>query len=80
MRKTFNKNFDIEGNEFFRVCRTFIRSKIVPLGSFGSGPGIRCLLVLTVLHYFSAPIYYVFVRKEDAIRKVYLRLKRLAER
>jgi hypothetical protein len=75
MKKLFNRNYDIEGNELARVCRTYFRSRVIPLGSFGTGPGLRCLLVFTVLHYFSAPVFYVFVRKENTVRRIYQKLK-----
>ncbi len=80
MIKIFNKKFDLEGNEFCRVASTYLKNKILPMGSFGSGPGRRCLIVLTLLHYFSMPVYWLLVRKEDEMRRVYHKLKSLAGR
>ncbi len=80
MRKICNRNFDLEGNEFSRVASTYVKSKILPMGSFGSGPGPRCLIVLTLLHYFSMPVYWLLVRREDEMRRVYHKLKSLAGR
>lgn len=80
MRKIFNRNFDLEGNELSRVATTYAKSKILPMGSFGSGPGPRCIVTLAILHYFSRPAYWLLVRREDQLRRVYHKIKRLVKR
>lgn len=76
-RKLFTTRFDIEGSESLRVTRTLAMSKIVPLGSFDTGPDARCLVVLTILHYFGRPLFWLFVRQEQRMRRVYHLLKRI---
>lgn len=74
----FNNNYDIQGNELSRVIRTYVRSRIIPLGYFGSGPGVRCIVVLGILHYFSRPVFWLLVRREEQVRGLYRKIKKIA--
>ena len=80
MKKIFTESYDIEGSESFRVSRTLMLSKVVPMGCFRTGPDARCLLVLTVLHYFSAPIFWLLARREQTMLRIFNKLKKIASR
>lgn len=75
MKRIFSSSFGIEGNGLFRFIRLYCISRIVPIGHLGSGPGPRCLLVLTFLHYFARPGFWLLARKEDTIRRLYGKIK-----
>ncbi len=76
MKKILNNNFDLTGNESLRVSRMYLLSRLVPLGNFGTGPDVRCLLVFTALHYFSRPFFWLIVRRERQCRRLFRLLKR----
>lgn len=76
MKRLLSSNFDLTGSETLRVGRTFVMSKLIPLGNFGGGPNIRCLLVLMVLHYFSKPVFWLLVREEHFVYRILRKIKR----
>ena len=69
-----NKRCDLEGLEISRLVKTAIFSKIIPMGNFRGGPGGRCLVVLSLLHYAGYPVYLLLARYGHRLRF----LKRLA--
>ncbi len=77
MKRIFTKTFDIEGNELSRVGRILLLSRIIPMGNFGSGPDVRCFITMIVLHYFSRPIFWLSVRREDDVRRLVAMVKKL---
>lgn len=80
MKKIFNTKYDLEGSESLRVSKTYFLSRFIPLGSFGTGPDLRCLLVITVLHYFSRPVFWLLVRNEETMLRIFNKLKQIARR
>ena len=62
MNRVLNKRYDLQGLEISRLARLALWSKIVPMGNFHGGPGGRCLIVLTLLHYFGYPVYQLRAR------------------
>jgi hypothetical protein len=60
--KILDKHYNLTGLELPRLIKLWLLGKIVPLGNLHSGPGLRCLAVLAVLHYFGRPIYYLNAR------------------
>lgn len=76
MKKVQNGNYDIEGYSIYRLARLAFLGKIMPLGNWSSGPGLRCLAVLTVLHGLGHPLYWVRARYGERLS----RLKRFLQR
>ena len=62
MKTVLNKRFDLTGNEFSRLLKLSLFGKIVPIGNLRGGPGVRCLAVLTLLHYLGYPGYWILAR------------------
>lgn len=75
MKRIFNNNYELTGNESLRVCKTYVLSKFIPLGNFRGGPGIRCLLMFIYLHYFSRLMFWFLVRHEHLAMGMYRRLR-----
>lgn len=67
---------DIRGNSFIRVVRINVLNKLVPLGNYRFGVGLRPALVLLVLHYFSRPLFYLLVRYEHQLHRMYQKLRK----
>ena len=62
MRKSANKpvlckRYDIQGNALPRIIGHWVRIKTSIMGNYNSGPGLRCLLTLWMLHYFGKPMF-----------------------
>ena len=69
-------NYDLGEGEIFRIFRTLLCSKIIPLGNFGGGARLKGLLVLLVSHTFGGIIFPLLVRHEDKLHSLYQRLKK----
>lgn len=52
MKPSMNRRFELTGNEMFRLIRLCVFGRFVPIGNLRGGPGMRCLAVLSLLHYF----------------------------
>jgi len=76
MKTLRTSNYDIAGNSFFRVFRFNLLNKIVPIGNFRLGTGLKPGLVLLFLHWFGKPIFTVLVRFEPLLHKIYMKLGR----
>jgi hypothetical protein len=61
-REPFSLRFDLSGTEITRLLKIVAFGKILPIGNLRGGPGGRCLAVLTVLHYFGYPLFWVNAR------------------
>ena len=62
---------DIKGNSFFRVVRLNALNKIIPLGNYRHGVGLRPALVLLIVHNFGRPIFNLLVRHEHRLHRLY---------
>lgn len=62
MKTVINKRFDLAGNELFRLMKVALFGKYIPIGNLYSGPGARCLAVLSLLHYLGFPLYWFVAR------------------
>lgn len=80
MKRIFNKSFDIEGIEHFRVMRLTMMSKIFPLGNFTTGPGGKCLLALAVLHFVGRPVFWFLTRYEERLFPIIQGIRRMRGR
>jgi hypothetical protein len=62
MKSLLNSRYDITGNELLRLVKLSLFARFVPVGNLRGGPGLRCLAVMSLLHYLGAPIYTILVR------------------
>ncbi len=75
-KKIMNKDFDLTSNPLRRVFGHYLLSRMVPLGCYQRGGGMKCLLVLSVSSYFGRPIFWFTTRFERTMG----RLQRLRAR
>ena len=78
MRNIVTKRFDMEGLELSRLAKFAFCSKVLPMGNFRGGPGARCLIVLTFLHYFGYLFYLILARfghRLHFLRRIAAKLK-----
>jgi len=71
MKRLFTAQFDISGNSIYRVIKTGMLNKVIPVGNFKQGPGLRPACTLWVLHNFGRPLFWFGVRFERQLH--YLR-------
>jgi len=76
MKKLFTSHYDISGNNIYRVFKIGLLNKIVPIGNFKQGPGLRPVCTLMVLHYFGRPLFWLTVRFERHLNYIRRRLLR----
>ena len=70
MRRLLTPKYDIAGNSFYRVFKLCCLNKIVPIGNFKHGPGLKASLVLLLLHYLGKPIYMLSTRYERYVHNL----------
>ena len=75
-----DKRYDLSGNSMLRVFRQQVTAKIIPMGNYRGGAGLKCLLVFTVLHYLGRPVFFILIRFERQLSRLYkLRERNLPE-
>lgn len=72
-----SSNFDLAGLEFPRVIRLLMLNRLIPLGNLAGSGGLRCLLILAVLHSFGGLLFRGMIRYEQQIHSFYMVLKRI---
>jgi hypothetical protein len=73
--KITTSRFDIGDGEIGRIGKLALLWKIVPFGSYGGGPGWKCVTLLFFLHNLGSPFWVVATRYEDRLRSLYSRLR-----
>jgi len=71
---------DLTGVEFPRVARLLMLNRIIPIGNLGGGGGVRCLMVLAVLHLLGRPLFTLLIRYEHRLHSLYIFLKKQKNR
>ena len=79
-KEIFSDRYDIEGSSVFRLCQFAVLAKFFPVGNLRGGPGIRCLVVLAVLHSFGARIFTLAIRQEARLHRLYQAINRFRRR
>ncbi len=75
MRNVTNKRLESGRGDILRVSRLALLNKWVPLGNWSTGPGLRCCVILSILHYVGQPLFVLLVRYENQLTALYRRLK-----
>lgn len=76
--RVVDSKYELGGNSILRLTRTVILGKILPLGNFHSGPGLRCLVTLFILHRFGRPLFVVlskYSNRSRVLRKIHHKLR-----
>ena len=70
-------SYDLTGLEVPRVIRLLMLNRLIPLGNLAGSGGLRCLLILAVLHSFGGLLFRGMIRYERQIHSFYMILKRI---
>lgn len=54
--------YDLASNSSGRLIRFALFARFVPVGNLAGGPGVRCMLILFLLHTFGRPLYWLNTR------------------
>lgn len=76
MGKLRTPGYDISGNTIARVLRFNLLNKIVPIGNYRLGSGLKPGLVLLVLHWFGRPLFRVLIHFEPILHRIYQKLRK----
>ncbi len=71
-----DRYFDANPGEIFRIARIYFLSKFVPMGNLGGFTRLPQLLKLIVVHRLGDVIFRLLVPHEEALTKLYRKLKR----
>lgn len=72
-----SRDFDTGRGEIRRLSRLWLFSRFVPLGNFAGGPGLRCLVVLRLLHGLGPWLVPLAIRGEKLLHRVHVLARRL---
>ncbi len=70
MKPIVNRRYDIEGNELTRLGKFSLFAKVIPVGNLHGGPGARCFVVLSVLHFLGGPLYWLLAKYGQRLQPV----------
>lgn len=56
-KPVLTRGYDLRGNTVGRTLRHWVRMKTAIMGNYDTGPGLRCLLTLWLLHRFGGPVF-----------------------
>ena len=76
-RKITGKNYDMTSNPFHRVTRHYLLSRVIPMGMYRGGAGLKCVLVLMVSSLLGKPLYWSatrFERQTALLRRIKTKL------
>jgi hypothetical protein len=60
------------------LCHTMLAS-VIPMGNSAGGAGLKCIVIMWLIHHFGGFLFPLCVRQENRLHKFYLRLQRLRE-
>lgn len=70
-KKNMTNGYDITSSPIRRVFGHYLLSRIVPMGMYHGGAGLKCLLVLSMTHYLGQPIFWFVTRFEPQMARLY---------
>lgn len=68
--------YDMTGSSFCRVLRFNLLNKLVPIGNYRLGTGLKPGLVLLFLHWFGRPLFKILIHYEPQLHRLYQKIKR----
>lgn len=70
-KRVLSGRCDVTGNALPRLIRHQLTARFIPLGNYRGGAGLRCLVILAVLHSIGRPLFRVLVRFERQLAALY---------
>ena len=77
-KKNMTNGYDVASSPIHRVFGHYLLSRIVPMGMYRGGAGLKCLLVLSMTHYLGRPIFWFVTRFEPQMARLYRIKERLS--
>ncbi len=68
--KIMTSGFDLQSNPLRRVIGHYLLSRVIPLGCYQRGGGIKCLVVLSVTVYFGRPLFWFATRCDRTMSRL----------
>jgi hypothetical protein len=68
-------DYDLGDGELCRILRIAALNKVVPMGNLGGGPGLRCLVILCIVHRFGNLLFRMIMPQEERLTRIYTRLR-----
>ena len=56
-KPVLTRGYDLAGNPVSRTAWHWLRMKTSIMGNYDTGPGLKCLLTLWMLHHFGKPLF-----------------------
>jgi len=72
--------YDTGRGEIRRLTRLAFLSRVLPLGNFAGGPGLRSLVVLRLLHGAGPLLFRLAIRCENQLHRLHVLSRRLRGR
>lgn len=69
-KKIMTQGYDLSSNPLHRVFRHYLLSRVIPLGCYQRGGGLKCFLVLSVSSYFGRPLFWLAARFERTVGRL----------
>ena len=78
-KPVLTSSYDLAGNAIERQIGHWIKIKTRIMGNYDSGPGLRCLLSLWVMHRFGKPLFMlrIWLKNQYGLKA---RLRRMKSR
>jgi hypothetical protein len=61
-KPVFTKDYELSGNHLFRQFRHWTRMKVSVMGNYDTGPGLKNLITMWLVHRTGRPVYWVRTR------------------
>ena len=69
-KKIMTGGYDLRSNPIHCVLGHYLLSRLVPLGNYRNGAGLKCLLVLSVCIYLGRPLFWLVTRCERLMARL----------
>ncbi len=67
-KTVLTKGYDLTSGGILRTIRLAVFARFIPVGNLFGGPGVRCLLILFMLHIFGNPLYRLNARYGEKLQ------------
>jgi hypothetical protein len=66
--KVTDRRYDMTGESVLRITKHSFISKFAPYEDFAGGPGWKCLVAASLMHYFGGIISWFLIRYEQKLK------------
>ncbi len=69
--RVMSRGYDLTSSPMLRVLKHYLLGRLIPMGFYHGGGGLKCLLILTVTHSLGRPIFWFVTRFELQMARLY---------